>query len=202
MAARYRAPSQVQEGRLMAISVEFRSIRTAMAASQHPAMPPKWRAFQVVIPEGWMALLPVLYPIPHGPREQTQPDMPAALSEELLHFAAGILLCRQGTDCRVARQEFEAGTLLAASFLGQDGRYLQDARERPAYAVTPLEGPKSHRGDLSRSVECLVLLPLYVFPREGAAESPPPIMMFVDGICVHRSDRSTPVPQTKEASEC
>lgn len=113
--------------------------------------------------------------------------MPAALDQEMLRLRAGVLLCRPGTDGREACQEFEAGVLLEAAFLGPDGRYLQASPARPAYGVLLLATPSSGLRDQSRSGECLVLLPRLALPHR-ADDVLPPVMMFVAGACVYRSD--------------
>jgi hypothetical protein len=103
-------------------------------------------------------------------------------------FRVGVLLCRLETDCLAAGLEFEAGLLLEAAFLGQDGQYLQAAPERPAYAVIPLAAPSSTSLDQPRSAECLILLPLYPAFDIRARESLAPVMMLDGGVCVYSSN--------------
>ncbi len=168
-------------------SAPVQSCWDAMAPIPHQEGSPKWHAYRVAIPAGWRALQPVLYQVPDGPDEPAQPGIPAALLKGWQQFRAGVLLCRPAADGQAARQEFAAGVLPEAAYLGQDGRYLQSAQTRPAYAVIPLAAP-SPKSRQPRSAECLVLLPLVDASPGAARESLPPIMMFVDGTCVHRSD--------------
>jgi hypothetical protein len=52
----------------------------------------------------------------------------------------------------------------------------------------PLAGPSPTCSGQSKRAECLVLLPLLDPCPTAPRESLPPIMMFVDGACVYRSD--------------
>ena len=168
-------------------SAPARTCWDAKAPIQHQEGSPKWHAYLVAIPAGWKALQPVLYQVPDGPDEPAQPGIPAALLKGWMQFQAGVLLCRPEADGQAAFREFVAGVSPEEAFLGQDGRYLQSAQKRPAYAVIPLAAP-SPTSRPPRSDECLVLLPLVDASPGGERESLPPIMMFVDGTCVHRSD--------------
>ena len=152
----------------------------ALGSIQHRASSPKWSAYQVAIPAGLKALSPVLYPVPDTPDEPERPDMPAALLQGWRRFQAGLLLCRQEADGRAALQEFQSGVLLEAAFLDQAGRYLQASRVRPAYGVIPLAVPNSMSSGLSRSAECLVLLPCLDSPHRPSTTIAP-MRMFVDG---------------------
>jgi hypothetical protein len=160
----------------------------ASESIQHQEGSPKYHGYQVAIPAGWKALLPVFYPIPDAPDEPARQGMPAALLKGWRRFRIGVLLCRLGTDGQEARQEFEGGALLEAAFLGQDGQYLQASPIRPTYALVPLAAPNSKVLDQSRSAECLILLPLIDPCPSGPRESLPPIMMFVNGARVYCSD--------------
>lgn len=168
-------------------SAKPHAIPAATAPIQHQEGSPRWHAYRVEIPAGWRALQPVLYRVPDGPDEPEQPGIPAALLKGWMQFRAGILLCRPEADGPAARQEFEAGVLPEAAFLGQDGRYLQSAQTRPAYAVIPLAAP-SPKSRQPRSAECLVLLPFVDASPGAPRESVPPMIMFVDGACVYRTD--------------
>jgi hypothetical protein len=160
----------------------------ASESIQHQEGSPKYHGYQVAIPAGWKALLPVFYLIPGAPDEPARQGMPAALLKGWRRFRAGVLLCRLGTDGREARQEFEGGALLEAAFLGQDGQYLQASPVRPTYAVLPLAAPSFNPTDQSERAECLILLPLFGPCPSGPRESLPPIMMFVNGVHVYCSD--------------
>lgn len=155
---------------------------------QHQAGSPMYHGYRVAIPAGWKALRPVFYPIPDVPDEPARPGMPAALLKGWRQFRAGVLLCRPGTDGQEAAQEFQDDVLLEAAFLTQDGQYLQASPVRPTYAVVPLATPKPRCLDQLAHAECLVLLPLIDPYPSTPRESLPAIMMFVDGVCVHRSD--------------
>lgn len=192
--ARLRAAWLRAEKALLAehrVLATFEGAQTSPAASEpipHQEGSPKYHGYRVAIPEGWTAIAPVFYPVPDVPDEPARQGMPAALLAGWKQFRAGVLLCRPGTDGRAALQEFEDDALLEAAFLGQDGQYLQASPVRPTYAVIPLAAPSSTPLDQNRSVECLILLPLFPALPRGQRESLPPAMMFTNGVCVYRSD--------------
>ena len=160
----------------------------ASESIQHQAGSPTYHGYQVAIPVGWKALLPVFYPIPDAPDEPARQGMPAALLKGSRRFRVGVLLCRLETDGQEARQEFEGDALLEAAFLGQDGQYLQESPVRPIYGVVPLAAPSPKCPSQLPSAECLILLPLIDPCPSGLRESLPPIMMFVNGVRVYCSD--------------
>jgi hypothetical protein len=159
--------------------------RVATESTQNQAGLPMYHGYRVEIPTGWRALQPVFYQVPDGLPEPARPSISAAFSKGFQQFRVGVLLCRQGTDELAALQEFEAGLAGAEAFLGQDGLYLQSAQTRPAYAVLPLAAPSLARSDQAVRSECLVLLPL-VHLSFWKLESLPPMMMFVDGVCLFK----------------
>ena len=165
----------------MAISPgEPRTIPAATESRTHQAGSPMFHGYQVEIPAGWQALRPVFYPVPDAPGGSGAQDSLAAVTAAMQRFRAGVLLCRPETDGQEAAREFQAGVLLEAAFLTQDGQFVQSAPERPAYGVLPLAVPSSMSLGQPGSGECLVLLPLIRFPPEPG-EVYPPIRMFVDG---------------------
>lgn len=178
-------PSQGSEDRVMVSRDASRSSQAAMAPSQPSECWPMWHGYLVAVPEGWRALVPVLYQVPAVPDEPARPGIPAAIEAGWRQFRQGVLLCRPGEDGQEAVREFEAGILPEAAFLGQDGRYLQDAPVRPAYAVVPLATPNSMSWDQPRSAECLVLMPC-VGVLGGSEVTIPPMRLFVDGTEVAR----------------
>lgn len=175
-------------GAVAATSEVWQSTPAALESIQHQEGLPTHHVYQAAIPEGWRALWPVLYPIPAAPDAPARQGMPAAILKGMARFRAGILLCRQGEDGREAAQEFQADASPEAAFLSQDGQYLQASPSRPAYGVMPLAAPNPTCLGQSKRAECLVLLPLLDPCPTAPRESLPPIMMFVDGACVYRSD--------------
>lgn len=166
---------------------------TAKAPIQHPASSPIWSAYQVAIPTGWKALLPVFYPVQNPRAVSDLQDSLSAVNQEFWRFGAGVLLCRLEVDGQEAVQEFEDGALLAAAFLGSDGQYLQASQDRPAFGVVPLAAPSSKSPD---QTECLVLLPLLESP-PVAGKVYPPCRLFVDGVEVRFAKTNTPMPQSE-----
>lgn len=157
------------------------SSRAAKAPIQHQASSPKWSAYQVAIPAGWKALLPVFYPVQSPHAVSDLQDSLSVVNLAFWRFQAGVLLCRQEADDQEAVREFEGGVLQEAAFLGSDGQYLQAAQARPTYGVVPLAAPSSTSTDQIQGGDCLVLLPLLESPHV-AGKVYPPCRLFVDGI--------------------
>ena len=164
------------------------AIPAASVSTLDPAGSPMWHGYRAEIPAGWRALQPVFCPVPHAPHGSGSPDSLAAVNQGFQRLRVGILLCPREADGREARREFEAGVLPEAAFLGLEGQYLQASPARPAYGVRLLEAPSSSLTSQSISDECLVLLPCVEFPHRPSCAPLPPIMMFVAGVCVYRSD--------------
>lgn len=162
----------------------------ASVSSPDPAGSPMWRAYPAEIPAGWRALRPVFCAAPRAPDGSGSPDALAVANQGFQRLRAGILLCRPGADERAALLEYLAGVWPEAADLTPEGRYLRDAQARPAYGVLPLAASSSWSRGPARSGECLVLLPCVEFPHRPGRDPVAPIMMFVAGVCVYRSDEA------------
>lgn len=162
----------------------------ASVSSRDPAGSPMWRAYLAEIPAGWRALQPALCVDLPAPDGSGSPDTLAVANQGFGRLRVGILLCRPEADERAALLEYFAGVWPEAADLTPEGRYLRDAPGRPAYGVLPLAAPSSSWPGPARQGECVVLLPCVVSPHRSGAPSTAPIMMFVDGACVYRSDEA------------
>ncbi len=164
-------------------------IPAASVSSPDPEGSPIWHGYRAQIPTGWLALLPVFVEAPRAPQEQDGPDAFAALDQAMLRFQVAILLCRPEVDGQAAIREYEAGHLLEAAEVRPDGQYLQDAPVRPAFGVLPLACPIAGTTGQAGQGDCVVLLPLIDASPVSNRAALAPIMMFVNGACVYRSDQ-------------
>lgn len=163
-------------------------IPAASGSNPDPEGSPIWHGYLAKIPEGWRALQPVFVEVQRAPQGSGEQDALAAVDQAMLLFQAAILLCRSGADDQAALQEFEAGFLLEAGEVRADGQYRQAAPVRPAYGVLPLAIPSEGMRDQAPRDECLVLLPLVDLSPVSNRAPIAPIMMFVNGTCVYRSE--------------
>lgn len=162
----------------------------ASGSSPDPAGSPMWHAYLAEIPAGWRALRPAFVAAPPAPCGSGSPDTLAVANQGFQRLRVGILVCRPGADERAALLEYAVGVFPEAADLTPEGQYRQDAPWRPAYGVLPLAAPSSWPKGRSRRGECVVLLPCVSFPYGPSRAVSAPIMMFLDGVCVHRSDEA------------